>query len=361
MKPAQELGGVEILRFVCALSVLIWHYQHFFFIGAWDPATSVAIRPSLPLYREFSFFYENGSLAVQFFWAISGFIFYWHYADAIRERVVGFREFAVRRFSRLYPLHLLTLLLVACGQYVYYRLHGTTYIYLGNKPIWFATQLLFASNWLARQPESFNGPIWSVSIEILIYLTFFAVARITRFQALLAAGLSLAFALCFAYANTFINPLVFECGMYFFAGGLAQRASRRHGAFVLACVLAGVAMFMITKTDSSRLGLLLLAATSVVIFARLGEGILRAPFRRLAFLGNATYSSYLLHFPLQLLTVIVVDRMGWSRSFFWSPVAFLGYLIVVVGLSLVVYREFEVAAQKRLRDLWRGSCPVAVA
>jgi len=80
------------------------------------------------------------------------------------------------------------------------------------------------------------------------------------------------------------------------------------------------------------------------------------PFRRLAFLGNATYSSYLLHFPLQLLMVIVVDAIGWQRGIFYSPFMFLAFLSITIGSSLLVHRYFEMPAQKFIRT---GASPAS--
>jgi peptidoglycan/LPS O-acetylase OafA/YrhL len=351
MKPNHELAGIEILRFVCALGVIIWHYQNFFFVGAWIPAVGAALRPTLPWYGLLHVFYENGSLAVQFFWVISGFIFYWHYAEPIRNRGVNFPEFLRRRFSRLYPLHFVTLIAVAIGQYIYFRAHQTTFLYLWNKPIWFVCHLLFATNWFTGQPTTFNGPIWSVSIEILIYLSFFFIARAFRSHVLVAACAAAGFAVCFRFMHSFINPEVFACGMYFFAGGVAQKLCARRAALPL----AGVAMVgMWAALTFGHYGLntavlLFLAAGSVIVFTRLGENVLEAPFRHLAFLGNATYSSYLLHFPLQLLAVIVVDATGLKRTVFYSPISFLGFLVVVVGLALIVHRYFEMPAQNLIR------------
>jgi peptidoglycan/LPS O-acetylase OafA/YrhL len=353
-KPDHELTGIEILRFLCAFGVLIWHYQHFFFVGEWNPIVGQAIRHTLPLYRYLSFFYNNGSLAVPVFWVISGFIFYWHYAESIQSRAVIFSDFLVRRFSRLYPLHFATLIFVAAAQYVYYMAHRTTFIYVWNKPIWFVSHLLFASNWFARQPESFNGPIWSVSIEMLIYLFFFCVARTFRPNAWLAACIAAIFAVCFNFLNTFMNQEAFACGMYFFAGGVAQRLIARRAAFLVSiCITLASALSMWIFGENAA-SLLLLATGGVVIFAKLGETGLRVAFRPLAFLGNATYSSYLLHFPLQLMIVTVVDAIRWKRDIFYKPVLFVGYLALVIGLSLVVHRYFEMPAQGALRAAAKG-------
>jgi peptidoglycan/LPS O-acetylase OafA/YrhL len=351
MKKDHELAGIEVLRFFCAFGVLIWHYQHFFFHGAWDAELGAALRPTLPLYSALFIFYDNGSLAVPFFWTISGFIFYWHYSVPVRKGAVKFSDYLVRRFSRLYPLHFATLIVVAVGQYAYYKSHGETFIYSWNKPIWFASHLLFASNWFTRQPLTFNGPIWSVSIEILIYLLFFAVARAFGPRAFVAALIAAAFSICFKFLHSFINPEVFECGMYFFGGGVAQRLSARRGVLQIAGLIAGsvLAVLILGYAALNPAWLLLLAMSFVVIMTRLGETILRVPCQRLAFLGNATYSSYLLHFPIQLLLAILFDAMGWQRGIFYSPIAFIGFLVGVIGLGLVVHRYFEMPAQSRVR------------
>ena len=351
MKQNNELAGIEVLRFLCAFSVVVWHYQHFFFIGGWDPVASQGLRPYFPLYRVLSFFYNNGSLAVEFFWVISGFIFYWHYSEQIRNRTVTFPDFLVRRFARLYPLHFVTLIFVAVGQYVYFKSHQTTFIYLWNKPIWFASQLLLASNWLTHQPESFNAPIWSVSIEILIYLSFFAIARVFGPRALVAACVAAIFSVCFNLIHSFINPNVFACGMYFFAGGVAQRLSTRAAALPVAgCAAVAVsAALTFGVFDVNAAWILLLATCAVIVVTRLGETRLAVPFQSIAFLGNATYSSYLLHFPLQLVMVTIIDAMGYQRSIFYHASMLLIFLFLVGGLSLLVHRHFEMPAQEFIK------------
>jgi peptidoglycan/LPS O-acetylase OafA/YrhL len=96
---------------------------------------------------------------------------------------------------------------------------------------------------------------------------------------------------------------------------------------------------------------LVLTICSVTVFARLGELKSASFLRRLAFLGNATYSSYLMHFPIQLGMVMIIDAMGFSRAIFLTQAMFVTYLVLVVGISLAVYRCFELPAQKWIRDV----------
>jgi peptidoglycan/LPS O-acetylase OafA/YrhL len=118
---AEKLLGLEVLRFVSAVAVLFWHYQNF-----WNtPHGLVGFeRDQQPLYRYFSAFYEFGRYGVQVFWSISGYIFFWKYRDAIAKRLTSGRKFFFLRFSRLYPLHFATLLLVAALQGLYFNQTG---------------------------------------------------------------------------------------------------------------------------------------------------------------------------------------------------------------------------------------------
>lgn len=352
-----ELTGIEILRFICALAVIIWHYQQFFFRGAYVPELGASIREALPLHTAFSVFYNMGDLAVPFFWVISGFIFYWHYAQSIASGTTSFTDFAVRRFSRLYPLHFVTLIAVALLQLTYFESHGETFIYSGHRALWFVSQLLFATNWLTKQPLTFNGPIWSVSVELLIYLAFFTIARLLGPRAIFAALLAAAFSIGYNFLHGAINPPVFACGMYFFAGGVAQRlASYRVAPAIAGCVVVSVLAFLIFGRHAVTAPYLLpLAMGVVIVMTRLGESVLRSPFQHLAFLGNATYSSYLIHFPLQLVLVLGVDALGWSRDIFYRPAVFIAFLLSVAGLALLVHRYFEMPAQSYLRRLAKRS------
>ena len=67
------------------------------------------------------------------------------------------------------------------------------------------------------------------------------------------------------------------------------------------------------------------------------------------FLGGLTYASYLMHFPLQLMLVLVFGWLGLQLpvSSVWF---FVGYLILVFAISAVIFRKFEMPVQNFIRD-----------
>ena len=86
---------------------------------------------------------------------------------------ISIRTFFINRFSRLYPLHFITLLIVLILQIIYQNLNENYFVYENNDIYHLFLQLLFISNWGFEKGYSFNGPIWSVSIELIVYFIFY--------------------------------------------------------------------------------------------------------------------------------------------------------------------------------------------
>ena len=65
-------------------------------------------------------FFKEGFVGVSFFFILSGFIIAYNYEEKLLETTTTKRTFWVARIARIYPLHLLTLLIAACiGGYVH--------------------------------------------------------------------------------------------------------------------------------------------------------------------------------------------------------------------------------------------------
>ena len=142
-KIKNKLLGLEAIRFISAFSILIWHYQHFLFFE--DKA--VNFSPNLqPFYSYLEFFYHWGLYGVNIFWCVSGFIFFWKYKNLILEKKISGKNFFLLRFSRLYPLHFVTLLIVAVLQTIYFKTNGVFFVYQFNDLYHFILQIFFISD-----------------------------------------------------------------------------------------------------------------------------------------------------------------------------------------------------------------------
>lgn len=173
----KHLHSLDALRGLAALTVVLWHWQHFFFYTIDIKAKN--FDPSFqPFYFLFKPFYLDAWRAVDLFFCLSGFIFFWLYAEKIKQRKTSLKEFFILRLSRLYPLHIATFLFVAIAQQFMVQRYGSILVYPHNDFFHFNLHLFFASHWGFEQGDSFNGPAWSVSVEILLYAIFFLICRL---------------------------------------------------------------------------------------------------------------------------------------------------------------------------------------
>ncbi len=378
---------LDATRTLAAIGVVCWHWQHFFMVN------SQAIIPNkndLPFYSSLFPFYDAGWMAVDFFFMLSGFVMSWTYLDRIRSQSTGMGRFAILRLSRLYPLHLLTLLSVAVLQYGYTRLNGHGFVYQFNNLYHFSLHLFMASQWGFQRGPSFNDPIWSVSVEVLLYALFYLLARFTGYSVKVIVSLSLlGFVL---FASNFASGLGRGLFCFFIGCLLAEglRAANRfncrtrveaatylglvaamvaivgyyqhHVGEALAEVLSGMTAAGFPDVSSlqgrmaERLRRIFDYAIIVTLFYPIFMFSLMMIERRvhrflapIAGFGNISYSSYLIHFPLQLICVLIFPaelmRMGGPLG----EIAFLGFLAVLLSLSFCSYSFFERPAQKLLR------------
>jgi peptidoglycan/LPS O-acetylase OafA/YrhL len=346
----ERFYSIDILRGLAAFSVILFHYHHFV-MGFGNNAIPVARLEEVSLLRNLRWFRDYGPMAVPLFWTISGFVFMNIYAG----RNVDGRTFFVNRFARLYPLHFVTLLAVAAIQLTSYRSFGQFIIYGNNSVIDFILHLFFASSWFASHSRSFNAPIWSVSIEVLIYAAFWCYARFSKPNLLSALALTAAF-----LAGTLMaHSLVVLCGAFFFAGTagycvVERLPERRRG--LVALLSAGLCIAWAAALSTGVLRALPLVLQLLPLFVPLllclvltERAGMRPLYRRFEAIGEITYSIYLWHLPLQMLFLLAVAFGLVPISAVLRDAFVIGYVVVVVAVAYASYRLIERPAQDFLR------------
>jgi peptidoglycan/LPS O-acetylase OafA/YrhL len=359
--------SLDVLRGVAALSVVLSHWGFFFLpVNKQGVASSLDVQP---WFEVLYFFYIKGHAAVQLFFCLSGFIFFWLYSKCIADKAISLRSFAVLRLSRLYPLHFVTLLFVAVGQNIYTERAGGPFAFPFNDAYHFLLNILFASSWGMEKGLSFNGPIWSVSIEILLYAIFFVFCSF--FKRNIAA---LVFAVILGYFARKVNPLIGNGVMFFFVGGLVLIIVEKitlvgdpwKVSTWLPWVTSIVWLLAVSTTYSNLVATFIdiawqnhkiLNHVTLVLFPMTIMSLVLLETKRgtlgkrLSLIGDISYSSYLLHFPLIFTTVLVTAGLGIEQELFNSPWFMILFFLVLVLLSLASHRFFEVPMQRYLRRL----------
>ena len=351
---------LDTLRGLASLSVVIWHYQHFFYVapGTLDPSFAIAAQPFFSVLEPF---YRHGYLAVQLFFSLSGFVFFLMYLDVLAANKMGAAKFFVLRFSRLYPLHFVMLLAVAAGQYVSQRIDGSFIVYPFNDAWHFFLNLMFASDWGFQKGFSFNSPVWSVSVEVLIYGLFFmfashVVPRLGGGVVPVIGAISIAAIAQKTLPVMELRTIASAC-VCFFLGGLvfviwevmrarpsSQKAMLAGVAALVCCVSIGVYVLQTPNDVIFRL----VTFPAAILALALVQSIYPMAGKATRIIGDITYSTYLIHFPIQLAILLAVKQWGLGINFY-NPIAFVGFIGAVILLSIPVYYGFELPMQKWLR------------
>ena len=348
----QQIPGfrhaTNLLRGVSSLAILIWHYQHFFFIGTqpiegYDPT-------SQPLWHLLQPLYLKGEFAVQIFWCISGLILAHAY---IKQEKTGLAKFSLARFSRLYPLHLLTLLVVVAIQFVSMKSFGTYQIYWQNDLFHFFTNLFFVQAWgKLGDGFSFNAPTWSVSVEILVYFIFFALLPLLR-RGNIAVSIALLIGLRFLMEkNPTISEDIFfiQCLLYFLIGVTVYFAVSFSNPIIRVAVLTAFAYVAPHLNPTFNIGYAYHAFLVVCCAALLDTFPITHQLRRLRIVGELTYSVFLWHAPLQMIILMIMMQFNISNSAAQSPLFLLFFLVVTYAVGYASYRWIEQPARKYINN-----------
>ncbi len=337
-----RIVALDALRGVAALAIVVHHYFHF------------APKGARPFEGALWIVYEYGRFAVPLFFLLSGYIFFSAYAAALGARRIDGRTFFWLRASRLYPLHIVTLLTVAALQALALRWTGDTFVFHNNDLVHFGLNLTFLQFGWVDPLMTFNGPTWSLSIEAALYLMFFAFARTFGAAPWPRLGFG---ALCLALGAGRqwlplwgpVNPYIAEGLSCFFLGGCLQLTEgwrdRPKLALALALLTLGTVLFYLTGG---------MRETMPTIFAGVTLTVLASPgLRRLAargplvWLGDISYSTYLWHFPIEV--ALIVTSAAVVPLPFSSPLMFALYLALVLSVSTLSYRYFEAPARAAIR------------
>lgn len=156
-----HIEQLDVFRALAALSVCAVHFT----------------------YESFFHKYLAEGIFVQLFFTLSGFVIFLNYSDKINN-LENFKNFIFKRFKRLYPLHLffliLFLLLELFKYFLNLKFNMTTNIppFETNNVNNFFLNLFFLQHF--AETNNFNSPSWSISVEMMLYITFSIIIFINR-------------------------------------------------------------------------------------------------------------------------------------------------------------------------------------
>lgn len=292
-----------------------------------------------------------GWTCVDLFFVISGFIFAHVYLKP--GALAGGRalaDFAVARFARLYPLHLLMLLATALA--FWGKTENTLPAFLLNLGV--------LQVFSGQMGHVYVGPSWSLSVEVICYVIFALTAGLCRPLLMpvtwcAALGGAVWLLLYGPPGGPWAGDVIARGLFGFFTGQLLWHA-RSQMARVSWPVLAAALVFGIAAnvgTLSPLLPLGLLAWPAALVLA------LRLPFMESAamrWLGDRSYAIYLVHMPL--IDWFLAHNGKLSGGAGTAALAFTVFVVVVLALSDLTLKWIETPARRAIRESWARRRPL---
>lgn len=365
--PGSQLPSLTSLRGLAALWVVLYHY-------------SVQCFPSLDV-THFTHFISKGYLAVDMFFMLSGFVMthvYYRVFANTESIKLHYRSFLVARVARLYPMHVFVLFLfVTTALTSQMMASSATGTFLGIP--WNGPELITAAvaNVLMLQgldagKLSWNYPAWSISVEFMAYLVFPLILPIiwrasNRGKLVLALILVIAL-LWLAFLtkdnfNQWDGPItLLRCMPEFLLGTLLYHAYRMNAQNTLIngdAVTLGIIVAVLLCLHFGAPDLLIVALFAALIpiaVANTGRLSEAANVRPLMWLGEISYSLYLIHGFVEfgttkLLGAFGIQNGGAELSSGGSSVLMFAMVTLCLIFATATYSGVEVTWRRHLRNL----------
>ncbi len=325
----------------------------------------------------FDWLASRGFWGVDFFFVLSGFILTHTYWQSLTKanNWTSYKLFLIKRFARLYPLHLVTLALFA-GLLGLGSIIGQSFVVPERCTVEsLLPNLLMIHSWGVTDSLSWNYPSWSISAEWFAYLFVFAlfVFRIAKKNSKLGIRLVIYswLALCSYTAlqgesidtfTTFALPRIFTeflggCVLYRLAQDGFGRSLPR---WSLPAVLLGILILSQLSRNFEFLLLPLIGLVIVTLYHGGGIGERIFSNRATVYLGEISYSMYLLHPFAQIAGDTILKNTLFKNTFLKDTSAIISitdsYLILgaellaVIALAIVGYHLVEKPARRFIID-----------
>jgi peptidoglycan/LPS O-acetylase OafA/YrhL len=347
------LTNLTPIRGIAAILVVIFHFE-------------IVLVLFLP--RETSKLFSKCYLMVDLFFIMSGFIIYHVYGEFFKHEIqkATFNKYIRARLARVYPLHIftliLTVILVVSQQFKWNELFNLHAI---------PTHVFMLQSFGLHSIYTWNVPAWSISAEFVAYIIFpifaFLIYRYKNITPIVVSALIIFIYWLLAFKFSKENGTTgrynldqtFDYGYLrgiagFLAGGMIYHLYLKKMFHFLKADTILVILFVLLfaclhygVTDLAFIPVFLL----LVLSAAYNTGRVKRIFnnRFLQWLGDISYSVYLMQFPLMIFVIVSLPHLGitWNGVYslhlpYWqAALCCLLFLAVLIGISALSYQYIE--------------------
>lgn len=312
--------------------------------------------------RNYTMLIENSYALVDLFFVLSGFIMayvYWEkFISSINRKECA--DFFIARFSRIYPLHLATFILMVLLS-IYSNGFSVLTYRLGD----IIQNIFLIQAWGLTDQFFFNFPSWSVSVEFFAYLLFPLIMILIRLK---YGALCLAIIAFSAYLFMLLILGTFHVeenlslirGIPSFILGILTFRIRAITSFLSDSLISilqiscSLTIILLMHFDT---GLFIALTLFPILVLSLWEdrGILAKALsiRPLVYLGALSYSIYLLHVPIRNCMYHIFPKLDLELSHTKEDVLFIvGTLGITLICSALTFHLFEKPSRDGIKKIF---------
>jgi len=345
-----QIHALTAVRGLAAWWVVLFHFDAY-------------LEPYLPSWG-FDFI-SRGYLAVDLFFCLSGFVIYFNYGGLAVTRARDISVFYLKRFAKIYPLHIFTigLYLLLLGALLLSH-HGFPAERFSGQSL--LANLFLVQDWGFATDFTWNVPSWSISAELAAYLLFPVIVVLVRATKGRLPVSFLAIGLLLCLLNFFFASVDFQIGKAISSFGVVRCVTQfAIGAILAQLYLANaftgrlVRPFLFTlaalffclgfwRLESVMIPLAWASLVFAVARGRLDRGFLN--WRWVVFVGDISYATYMIHYFVRDLFKLALVHDGQVTPLSYVLLSLALIFLVSVPLYLLVERP----AQKHLTARFRS-------
>lgn len=360
-KTTENFAWIDCLRGLSSVAVVLFHVR----VDCWVGWSEIQQHP-----ERFSLFDRSIALlsiptplfgsAVMLFFLVSGFCI--HYPYAAKGRQLSTKSYVIRRFLRIYPAYVAALAFGICIE-LSLSIFNHSPLQLSNQ---FFPSLLMIQNYLGGQIVA-NPSLWSLPVEIELYIAYLVIYGLflrwgVKPTFILVGSISIAAAIMQTLGNSLLEGNFATYWIIWCSGAWLAEQSKQGKLpiwrswfwWIIAASFCLASIFSLRKFPlplqnfswaSFYFGILFWGLNKSDPLKNLSNSIKKS----LQFLGNISYSLYLIHYPFFILCGAL-----WLHVYGVKPASFLVPLFLsIISLlpAYALYRLIEKPSHQLARNL----------
>jgi peptidoglycan/LPS O-acetylase OafA/YrhL len=344
-----KLNQLTFTRFLAALSIVIYH-------------SDCKIYPFNQGVLKMIFSHAN--VGVSYFFILSGFVMIIAYGKQ-KTGTINAKAYYINRIARIYPLYIFALFLTIITQLSKHDVHFKDVL----------LQIFALQSWYLPLVLKLNSPGWSLSVEAFFYLAFpilfnYVYSKYSTkivFASVISFWIISQVTVNYLFLSPFYKGFPSDSHNFLFywpilhlnqfmmgniLGYIYLRYAGKNRNFdlpVIAVVSALLILLSFKPTFNFHDGLMAVIFAPLILLISLNSGIITKAFsnKYLVILGEASYGMYILQYPIRNFCLSAFKRLHISNE----TIFFYGYLVILIGVSIVCYYMIEIPAKDWIKSL----------